>query len=415
MLRLGRQIALLSAAIGFPIFSNAFADWPQWGGPRRDFNVPTTILTQNWERRRPTAVWQRELGEGYSGVIAKDGRLYSMYRADDHVFIICLDAADGRTIWEHRYRASIDKQQFAAKYGYGPRSTPLIENDRLFTAGYTGIMHAIDGRDGRVIWERNLLEDFDGNTNRWGYACSPLAYDGGVIMLVGGKRASVVCLEQSTGRVRWQQHDFKNSYGSPTIIDVNGKQQLICFMTKLVLGLNPRDGDMYWSHPHENQWDNNIVTPVWHAPTRQLFVTSEGTGGARMLQLSTDGRRATELWHTPKLKVSHRNAIRIDDTLYFSHGDFGPKAFVAVDATSGDVLWRRRDIPKAGLVRIGGNHLLMMAEDGRLLTATVRRAGIAIHSDTALLEYPAWTIPTVVGDTVYLRDRRQIRRITLKD
>jgi len=415
MLRRVRQFTLLVAALSCVLNSYAFADWPQWGGPQRDFHLQQSTLVENWEHRRPRLIWQRDLGDGYSSILEKDGRLYSMYRADDHEIVVCLDAADGRAIWEYRYAAPIDKQRFAAKYGYGPRSTPLIQENRIFTVGYTGIMHAIDARDGRVVWQRDLLDDFDGNPNRWGYACSPLAYDGGVIMLVGGKRASVVSLEQTTGRVRWQRHNYKNSYGSPSIIDINGKPQLICFMTKVVLGLNPRDGDLYWSHPHENQWDNNIVTPVWYAPTRQLFVTSEGTGGARMLQLSTDGRRVTELWHTPKLKVSHRNVIRIDDTLYFSHGDFGPKALVAVDAASGKVLWRQRDIPKAGLVHIGDHKLLMMAEDGRLITATVNRTGIDIQSDTSLLNHPAWTIPTVVGETLYLRDCGQLIRITLTD
>ena len=391
---------------------SAAGEWPQFGGSTRDFRVATNESPKPWSNDGPKILWQRPLGVGYSGIVCDGDRLYTMYRDSEDEVVVCLVANDGATQWSHRYDAPIDKQQYAARYGYGPRSTPLVHCGRLFTVGFNGKMHCLDARNGRVIWSRNLLTDFNGNMTRWGYACSPLVWKDDVIVFTGGKGASIVALRQTDGRVRWRRHNYKNSYASPVLIDLDGQTQLVCFMMKQIVGLNPDDGRLYWEHPHENQWDNNIVTPAF-GDDGLLFVTSEGTGGSRVLKLTRRGDRtaATELWHSRKIKISHRNVMRIGDVVYASTGDFGPKSFDAIDIGSGEFKWRRRDFAKCGLVLIG-NHLLMLAEDGRLILARVDENGITVQSESSLLNHPAWTMPTVVGKRIFLRDDEKIIAVT---
>ncbi|MCG8405844.1 MAG: PQQ-like beta-propeller repeat protein [Phycisphaerales bacterium] len=391
----------------------SLGQWPQWGGPTRNFKAETKDLAICWPENGPALLWRRPLGDGYSSIIVHRNRLFTMYRDEEDEVIIALSPKTGRTVWEHRYSAPVSKEDFARRYGIGPRSTPLVMDHRIYAIGFNGTLHCLDEHTGASRWRIELLDRFGGNKTRWGYACSPLAHHNLIIVFTGGRGASVVALEADSGRVIWKRHDFKNSYASPILIDVDGEQQLVCFMTHEIAGLDPNDGRLKWRHPHENQWRNNVVTPVWGAGN-MLFLSSEGHGGSRVLKLSRRGTKTNvrELWHTQKLRISHRNAIRIGDYIYGSHGDFGPRSFDAVHVMSGEFAWRNRNFSKSGLVWADGK-FLMLDEDGNLTLATATPEKLTLHAKAKLLEHPAWTIPTLVGHHLYLRDRKVIMAVEL--
>src|SRR5688572_29219288 len=75
-------------------------DWPQWGGPHRDFKSDAVGLAAIWPAEGPKRVWMRPMGEGYSSISASDGKLYTMYRAGEREVVIAMEAATGKTVWE---------------------------------------------------------------------------------------------------------------------------------------------------------------------------------------------------------------------------------------------------------------------------------------------------------------------------
>ncbi|MFH1417943.1 MAG: PQQ-binding-like beta-propeller repeat protein, partial [Planctomycetota bacterium] len=254
---------------------------------------------------------------------------------------------------------------------------------------------------------------FEGTRRTWGYACSPLAYKNMVIVFTGGKGASIVALDQTTGGVVWKAHDFENSFASPVLIQVDGQTQLVCFMAKEVVGLDPDNGRLLWQHPHANQWRNNISNPVW-CEGNLLFISSEGHGGSRVLELtrSGGGTKVRELWASRKMRISHRNAIRIGRCIYASSGDFGPAPFTAVDVTNGRIAWQARGLAEAGAIFADGK-LILLDEDGHLALATAAPESFTLHAKIKLLGREAWTIPTLVGRRLYLRDRKIIMALEL--
>lgn len=411
------------------------APWPQFGGPRRDFTVdqvgPTSSLSTVWPDDGPPVTWRRTLGEGYSGIIVDRERLFTLYRSRPDEVVIALRPDTGETLWTHRYPAEIDTSRHPSGYGHGPRSTPLLAGGRLFTIGFNGLMHCLDPATGRVLWSIHLIEHYDGSVRRWGYACSPLAWEQAVIVFTGGRGASIVALDQATGDERWRRHDFDNSYASPMLINLAGRTQLVCFMAREVVGLDPATGDLLWNWPHENQWHNNIVNPVW-GDDGLLFIASEGHGGGRVLELRQDGDETIvrELWASPKLRISHRNAIRIGDYIYATTGDFGPALFTAFHVRSGKIAWRRRGFADSSLLRLNDRQdpdagipvndnprsdgkLLVLDEDGDLSLVTVTPEGLTSHARFAILERQAWTPPTLVGNQLYLRDRKTVVAVEL--
>lgn len=399
-------IILLSTTI-------AQAQWPQFGGPNRDFTVAEDRLDVTWPKDGPKRIWSRPLGDGYSSILVDDGHLFTMYRDGDEEIIAALDSATGRSVWQHRYAAPVDAAEFASRYGHGPRSTPLIAGDRIFAIGFNGRLTCLDKKTGTAQWTVDLTGKFDAKLPRWGYANSPIAFENNIIVPVGGKGAALVALDQSTGRVVWKRHDFENSYGSPVLIDAEGERQLVCLMAREIVAVNPANGDLLWQHPHEGQWLNNIPNPIWGAD-QLLFVTSEGNAGSRVLKLSKQDNKAAakEIWSTRIFRVVHRNVLRIGDMILGSSGDFGATVFTAIDIHTGEALWKRRDIDRAGMLRVG-DKLLMLEETGRLSCATPTRDGLTIHAQSTILEEKAWTIPTLVENRLYVRNRQTIAAFEL--
>ncbi|MHC4696418.1 MAG: hypothetical protein ACYTFA_06735, partial [Planctomycetota bacterium] len=110
----------------------ARSEWPQWGGPNRNFIVETGALADKWPEEGPPRLWHRELGEGYSSIVVDDGMLYTMYRktpTSEEEYTIALDAGTGKTVWEHNAPSPFTPDM--ARYGPGPHSTPLVVGNRL--------------------------------------------------------------------------------------------------------------------------------------------------------------------------------------------------------------------------------------------------------------------------------------------
>jgi outer membrane protein assembly factor BamB len=180
-----------------------------------------------------------------------------------------------------------------------------------------------------------------------------------------------------------------------------------------VAGFDPRSGARYWSHPHKTDWGLNISVPVW-GEGNLLFITSAYSGGSRMLKLSQSGGKTsvTQLWFNNKMRIHIGNALRLGDRVYGSSGDFGPAFFTAVDARTGAVAWQDRSFARAVALYAEGK-LILLDEDGTLALATAGPQGLTVHSKARVLAKNAWTVPSLVGTRLYLRDRATIKALEL--
>jgi outer membrane protein assembly factor BamB len=395
------------------------ADWPQWGGPRRNFTVDGVGLAESWPEGGPRRLWRRELGEGYSGIAVEDGRLYTMYRESagrtggvDREVVVALDADSGATLWEYRYAAA-PLPGMALEHGPGPHVTPLVDESYVFTIGIRAHLHCLDKATGRVVWERDLMEEFGAPVQRRGHASSPIAYGDTIILPVGGPGQALMAFRGSDGSVAWKSGDMTVSPSSPLLIDVDGQDQLVAFMAREIVGVDPAGGEVLWRQTHVAQYGLNISMPVW-GEGNLLFCSSAYGGGSRLLRLSRSagGTEARELWHTNRMRIHIGNAIRMGDRVIGSSGDFGPAFLAAVDLENGEVVWQDRGFGKANLIH-AGDRLILLDEDGELALVEVTPTGPRVVSRAKVLEHNAWTAPSLVGSRLYLRDRQQIMALDL--
>ena len=406
-------IAALGLALVLPLAATAEPtdNWTQWGGPRSDFKAPSQGIAASWGEYGPKQLWSRELGDGYSTILVEDGRLYTMHRTGEQEAVICLDAATGETIWEHRYDHD-PHPGHNNQFGRGPRSTPLIAGDRIFTIGVAGMMHSLAKEDGEAVWSHNLWgEVFGGNKLPHGYSSSPIAYGDTVIALVGGEGKSIVAFNQHDGSIAWQSMSYQNSYATPQILEVDGQEQLVAFMAKELIGADPATGEELWRYPQENQFDQNINPPAL-VDGQYLFLSSL-EAGARGLKLTrSDGKtQVEELWSSRKVQFYHVTSVNEGDWVYGSSGN-QPAFMSAINVKTGDIPWRKRGIGKANSVYADGR-VVVLDEDGKLYLTTATPEDLTIHSEVELLDRVAWTAPTIVGNSMYVRDKTKIMALDL--
>jgi hypothetical protein len=108
-----------------------------------------------------------------------------------------------------------------------------------------------------------------------------------------------------------------------------------------------------------------------------------------------------------RVRVHIGTIIRLGDMAYMSSGDFGPAFLTAVNTRDGSIAWQDRGFARAQLLHADGK-LIILDEDGTLGLATVSPQGMNVLSRAQILEHRAWTPPTLVGRTLYVRDRRTI-------
>jgi outer membrane protein assembly factor BamB len=398
---------------------HAAGDWTQWGGPQRNFMSDSRGLVSSWPADGPKRIWTRSLGEGHSAILIDGTRLYTMYRPlgmmsmvrrSQEEVIICADATSGKTIWEHRYPAPTAGLDL--EYGAGPHSTPLIVGNRLFAAGSLKELLALDKQSGKVLWSHDLMKEFGAPKPGRGFSPSPIAYRETVIIPSGGP-SGVMAFDQATGKVVWKSPSFEESPASPILINLEGEEQLVIFGGAEIVGMNPTSGAILWRHPHKTDWGLNISTPVW-GKDNVLFLSSAYSAGTRSLQLSKTGPKTNvkELFFTNRMRVHIGTVIRIGDYAYGASGDFGPAFITAINVKSGQEAWRDRSFARSTFLYADGK-LIILDEDGTLGLATISPQGIKVLTRAEIMTKTSWTVPTLVGTRLYLRDRKDMLALEL--
>jgi outer membrane protein assembly factor BamB len=279
-----RLSILKSLSIALTIYSLACADdWPQWGGPQRDLVWREHGIVEKLPPADPKTgmlprMWTAKIGAGYTGPAVADGRVFVADRlADENLErVLCFDAETGGEIWKHEYDAS-----YTISYPLGPRATPTVDGDRVYSLGAVGHLFCFNAATGDIVWRKHLPTDFGTELPQWGMAGAPLVDGEQVIILAGGKPdALVVSLDKHTGQERWRALEGKEpGYCAPMILKLAGRRQLIVWHPAAVAALDPATGRVLWEVPFEVQAGMTISTP--RTVGNRLFVTSFYSGAAR--------------------------------------------------------------------------------------------------------------------------------------
>jgi len=379
------------------------ADWPCWRGPDSKGTSPVTGIRTDWSGGLKK-LWEINfLCQGartpaWSAPVIQGNRLVVPGRDETNDLIFCLDPETGAVIWSQSYYA----MTLRARHGPGPRATPFINDDRVYTFGRHGDLACWQLADGKLLW-KHRVEDVGGEAPRWGHASSPLVY-GDKVYVQGGGQALVVAYDKMTGQMAWKALEGKAGYAAVVPLRIGEATTLLVFHGTGLVCLDPTDGAVLWEVPWETRYDVNATTPV--VTGRTIFITSGyGTGG-QALAVGEDG--AETLWRNEAIASHHSDPAIIDGCIYGYSGQSNQNrgSFKCVELETGIEKWNTGDIGWGTFTHVDG-HLICQDIEGNL--SLVKPDPNAFTEVTEMkgalgeVSNPAWTVPTVANGRLYLR------------
>jgi outer membrane protein assembly factor BamB len=373
-------------------------DWPQWRGPNRDGISKETGLLKQWPADGPPVVWKASgAGTGYSSLAISGGRICTMGVRGEREYVIAFDAGTGKEIW-----ATATGDRYKDNRGDGPRGTPTVDGDRVYSLGGNGDLSSLDAKTGRVVWAMNVLQKFGGRNPNWGMSESPLVIGEKLLVNAGGPEASVIALNKKDGSLIWKSQSDAAGYSSAMPVQVGGTTQVVFFTHQRALGVDLKDGRLLWSYQKASNDVANVATPV--VKGNRVFVSSDYGTGAALVEIKSDGS-AQEVYFTKEMRNHHSSSILVGDYLYgFSSG-----ILTAMRFDTGEVAWRDRSVGKGSLAYADGN-LYALSENGVVGLIEATPAGYREKGRFRIQQgsLPTWTHPVVAGGRLYLRDQDTI-------
>lgn len=374
---------------------DGIAEWPGYRGADRDDVIRGTRIAADWTASPPQELWRRPVGPGWSSFAVQDGVIYTQEQRGDEETVAAYDLATGEPVWRHGDAARF----WESNAGAGPRATPMLHDGRVYALGATGLLNALDARDGSVIWSRDAAADAEMKAPDWGFSGSPLALDDTLWVPVSGR---LVAYEMADGELRWKGPDDGVSYTSPHGVTLDGVGQVL-MQGESGLRSFAADGTVLWQHAWEGY---PIVQPV-PTPDGDLLLAATAQSGTRRLSVEhgPDGWSAEERWTSIRLKPYFNGFVVHEGHAY----GFDGAILASIDLENGERQWKGGRYGHGQLLLLAEQDvLLVLSERGELALVGATPEGFEELARIQALEGKAWNHPVLVDDVLLVRNDREM-------
>lgn len=401
-------------------------DWPQYRGSRRDGVWRERGILEFFDEAEIAARvrWRASVSNGYSGPTVAGGRVFLTDRVNEppQERVRCFDWRTGRELWSFAY----DCVYRDFDYQNGPRASVTVADGRAYALGAMGHLHCLDARSGKLLWGRDLYNEYNIRLIEWGIAAAPLVEGNWVIAMIGGANACLVAFDRKTGAERWRALDDTASYSAPIVITQARQRVLVCWTADRVVGLNPRTGELLWAQPFPRQkWPIAIAPPVWDG--KRLFLSS-AIDGSLLLHAPGDRLGVEQLWLRRGPNEIVTDALHslicppiLQDDFIYGLDHYGQLR--CLDARNGDRVWEELGLmPRA---RSAGAHITpqgdkfwIFTERGELILARLTPRRYEEISRAKLIaptlgQYPArggvtWSPPAYAYRHIFVRNDEEL-------
>jgi outer membrane protein assembly factor BamB len=337
-------------------------DWTSFLGPTHNAMSTETRLLHTWPKTGPKLVWEMKKGTSYSSPAITGDRLLFIHRVGKEERVECLHRETGGRYWSFSYPT-----QFEDRYGYnnGPRASPVIDGDRVYTYGAEGKLHCLKLETGQLYWKRDLRDEFKIQQDFFGVASTPLIEGDLLIINVGVPGGpAVAAFDKKSGKMVWGAGDqWGPSYASPIPATVNGRRRIFVFAggessppTGGLLSIDPQNGAVDFSFPWRSKSYESVNAACPLVVGNQVFVSASYKTGGALLNLLPDGGRSVA-WTTEDLATHFNTAVYKDGYLYGFDGRNEPDAsLVCLEWKTGKLMWRVNPEWEESMVIDGTEH-----------------------------------------------------------
>ena len=400
-------LGLLTAGLAWGVPNLHADDWPQWRGPARDGHsasglAPATLAAE------PKVVWRLEIGGGFSSPVVAGGKLAYLDARDGQETAHLIDAGTSRELWSVAFA-----DVYGDEWGAGPRSTPILDGDRVYVQSCNGEFRCLRLTNGKTLWGVNFERDFgvkflgnkanEGTASRRGNNGSGVIDGDRVVVPVGSVRgATVVCFNKMTGQEIWRAGNDEAAYSAPVVATLAGVRQVVYFSADALMGLDCEQGKILWREPLRTSAKRHAMTPVINGDT--VMVNSH-TFGLVCYKISGGAERqtATQVWANRELKINLATPVLVDHFL-FTHAEVNAKNYACVDALTGKTLWKQAgmgSIVSASIVV--GDKILVQSDTGELFLLA---ADPAQYKELGRVQVcgTTWSHPAYANGKLFVRE-----------
>ena len=415
-------------------------DWAQFLGPTADGKSAETGLLTPWPDDGPEIVWAKRLTESYSIGSVADGKYYQFDFENGNAVLYCFNAETGKQIWKFAHPSS-----YRDMYGYnsGPRTSPVVDGDQVYTYGVSGMLHCVRVSDGKPVWSVDVNKRFNVVQNFFGVGSTPVVYGDLLIAMVGGSPkedlllppgrldrvtgndSGIVAFDKKTGKVRYQLTDELASYSSPRIAMHGGRPWCFVWARGGLVAFDPRNGAVDFQYPWRARSLESVNASNPVVVDDEVFISETYGPGSSLLKF-----RESEfelIWQDDDSKrfrsmQTHWNtAIHHEGFVYGSSGRHERNAELrCIDWKDGKVMWTQPGLSRSSLLYVD-NHFVCLSEDGtlRLLRANPEKYDVVStvvyrevdlmnakgtrETSPRLLKPPAWAAPILANGLMYVR------------
>jgi outer membrane protein assembly factor BamB len=388
----------LFAIVGLFCFLSSIAqaqslDWPRWRGPDGNGISGETQWNPRALSGQAKILWKASVGTGFSSMAINSPHLYTLGNGNDTDTVYCLNADTGRKIWSYSYRCGLGSHP-------GPRATPTVDGDTVYTLSREGHLFAFDKETGKVRWARHLIKDFGVRPPTWDFAGSPVVA-GDRLILNAGKAG--LALDKKTGARVWASGSGPGGYATPVLASLAGRSSAVIFGEEAVYGVDLSSGAELWSFDWRTGSDVNAADPV--AFDGKVFVASAYNRGCAVYDVSRS--RPVEVWKNNAFETHFSSFVLLNGYIYGIDGDARqPSAGTlrCVEALSGKEAWSER-LGFGSLIAAGGR-LIVLNSAGTIIAAEASPAGYRELGRASLPRDQYWTPPALAGGRLYVRNLR---------
>ncbi|MCD0458854.1 PQQ-binding-like beta-propeller repeat protein [Roseiconus lacunae] len=367
-------------------------EWYRWRGP----NLNGRTVQANWSGRfrgdQANIKWRASVGTGFSSFVATDELVFTSGHIDGQTIVNALSRESGDVAWKFAFEAPLDDRDFEG----GPTSTPTIDGPFIYVVSRLGELFCLDRLTGQLSWKVNVANQADVRLPGWGCAGAPLVVGNLVIINIG---ESGVALNKDDGRIVWRSEDRESGYATPVPLKSDEKDAVVIASGKSYKAVTLESGEELWSIRWLTSFNCNAADPIIH--DGQMFLSSGYNRGAALYQLG--GMDPKVVWKSKEMKNQIHASVLLDKSLFGIDGDMEAGArFRCLDWGTGEVLWSEEELRPGGFTLVD-DAILLLTEDGDLVTAPATRQGWTPTSRVHVLDGKCWTAPVFSNGQIFCR------------
>jgi outer membrane protein assembly factor BamB len=374
--------------------------YPGFRGANRDGVIYGLRILTDWSASPPVEMWRRPIGPGCSSFAVAGNLLYTQEQRGEFETVSCYDITNGKPVWKHRDRARFQDPHAGA----GPRSTPALAFNRVYSLGATGILNVLDAGNGSVIWSRDAATEAGIKAPDWGFASSPLVVNNFVIVALAGKLAA---FDIATGKPEWFGRDGGAGYSSPQLLMVHGVPQVLLMNKEGALSVDPATGKKLWDYPLP------VVDRVLQPALLENgdFILAEEYKNIRRVTVTHEGKewKIKDLWTSPGIK-----SVFNDHVIHkgFAYGFDGPY-MACVDLRDGKRMWRGDRYQGFNLLLADQDIILVLTEKGEVALVSASPDKFTELSRFQALKGKTWNLPALSGNILLVRNAQEMAAFRL--